>query len=294
MDTHTFFSNSRTQIEEKLNQLLFCPSEIPFSDLFTSANYSIAGPGKRLRPLLVLATAATYGISLDKAIIPACALEMIHTYSLIHDDLPCMDDDDLRRGKPTLHKIVPQWQALLTGDFLLTYAFEILSNAPNLSAEQKVALIRSLSTHAGAHGMIGGQMIDLMCEGQKIDWELLEKMHLGKTASLIAAALEFGAIIADVPVTEVALLKKTGLAIGVAFQLIDDVLDYTSTEEELGKPIGSDHKKSKATVVTLLGIDLARQKARDLQETADAFLNALSRPTPLIKALFDQMVNRRK
>ncbi len=294
MDTQTFFSHSRKQIEEKLNDLLFCPSQIPFSDLFTSASYSLAGPGKRLRPLLVLATGATYGVSLDKALIPACALEMIHTYSLIHDDLPCMDDDDLRRGKPTLHKIVPQWQALLTGDFLLTYAFEILSTAPQLNAEQKVALVHSLSTHAGAHGMIGGQMIDLMCEGETIDWELLEKMHQGKTASLIAAALQFGAIIAEASPTDVALLKQAGYAAGVAFQLIDDVLDYTSTEQELGKPIGSDHKKSKATAVTLLGVDSAKQKAVDLLEAADTHLKSLSRPSPLIRALFDQMVNRRK
>jgi geranylgeranyl diphosphate synthase, type II len=292
MDNHAFFSSSRKQIEEKLDELLFCPSEVRFSALFSSARYSIAGPGKRLRPLLVLATAATYGISTDKAIIPACALEMIHTYSLIHDDLPCMDDDDLRRGKPALHKVVPEWQALLTGDFLLTYAFEILSNAPHLSAEQKVALIRSLSLHAGAYGMIGGQMIDLLCEGKNIDWDVLETMHLGKTASLIAAALEFGALIADAPTAEVALLKKTGLAIGVAFQLIDDVLDCTSTEEELGKPIGSDQKRAKATAVTLLGLDTARQKATELLDAAAIYLNTLSNPTPLIKSLFHQMVNR--
>ncbi|MBS0604087.1 MAG: polyprenyl synthetase family protein [Verrucomicrobia bacterium] len=294
MDIETFLTDARQKIDDKLCALVSSSSDLPYSALFASARYSLSSPGKRLRPLLVLATAASYGAPLEKALAPACAIEMIHTYSLIHDDLPCMDDDDLRRGQPTLHKMVPEWHALLTGDYLLTYAFEILSDAPSLSSEQKISLVRTLASRAGAHGMIGGQMIDLLSVGQTVDWEILEQMHLGKTAGLITAALEFGGIIADVPPDDIISLRKTGLAIGTAFQLIDDVLDYTSTEEELGKPIGSDHSKSKATAVPLLGIHHTKEKAALLLQAAEENLNTLSRPVPLIRALFDQMVNRRK
>ena len=290
----SFLKNARKQIDDKLNALISLPSDLPYSTLFDSARYSLSAPGKRLRPLLVLATVASYGLPLETALAPACSIEMIHAYSLIHDDLPCMDDDDMRRGKPTLHKVFPEWQALLTGDYLLTHAFEILANAPDLSADQKIALIRSLSSRAGAHGMIGGQMIDLLSVGQSIDWKLLEKMHLGKTAGLITCALEFGGIIADAPAKDLEALRKTGAAIGIAFQLIDDVLDYTSTEQELGKPIGSDHGKSKATAVPLLGIDATKEKAAILLQIADESLSTLSRPAPLIRALIEQMVNRRK
>lgn len=294
MDEGTFFTDAKRLIDDKLDALVSSSIDLPYLKLFASARYSLSAPGKRLRPLLVLATAASYGIQADRALIPACAIEMIHTYSLIHDDLPCMDDDDLRRGLPTLHKVFPEWQALLTGDYLLTYAFEILSDAPLLTADQKIALIRTLSSRAGAHGMIGGQVIDLLSVGKSIDWEILEKMHLKKTASLITAALECGGIIAGAPESDIKALNQTGLAIGIAFQLIDDVLDYTSTELELGKPIRSDEKKSKATAVPLLGIDLAKEKAAKLLQVADRELSNLSRPAPLIKALVGQMVNRSK
>jgi geranylgeranyl diphosphate synthase type II len=294
MQTETFLLDCRTQIDDTLDKLIPPREDLPYSALFASARYSLSAPGKRLRPLLVLATAASYGIPVEKALIPACAMEMVHTYSLIHDDLPCMDDDDLRRGQPTLHKMVPEWHALLTGDYLLTYAFEILAEAPSLSADQKVALVRALSSRAGAHGMIGGQMIDLLSVGQTVEWDILEKMHLGKTAGLIAASLEFGGIIAGAPDSDMASLKTIGLSIGIAFQLIDDILDYTGTEEELGKPIGSDQKGGKATAVPLLGINPAKQKALALLKAVDAHLNALSCPAPLIRALCDQMVNRSK
>jgi geranylgeranyl pyrophosphate synthase len=292
-DVNPFLLTLRKRIDDTLNELIPSSTDLPYSTLFTSARYSLSSPGKRLRPLLVLATAASYDTPIEKALIPACAIEMVHTYSLIHDDLPCMDDDDLRRGQPTLHKIVPEWQALLTGDYLLTYAFEILSSEPHLSAEQKIALIHSLSTRAGAEGMIGGQILDLLCVGQSVEWETIEKMHLGKTAGLISASLEFGGIIAQVSTADRESLKNLGLAIGTAFQLIDDLLDYTSTEEELGKPIGSDQKGLKATAIPLLGIELTKAKAEQLLKVADTHLSALSRPTPLIRALCNQMVNRR-
>ncbi len=294
INIEAFLADARKKIDERLYALVSSSPDLPYSPLFTSAHYSLFSPGKRLRPLLVLATAASYGIPLDAALNPACALELIHTYSLIHDDLPCMDNDDLRRGKPTLHKMVPEWNALLTGDYLLTYAFEILSTAPFLSAEQKIALIRTLAMRAGAHGMIGGQMIDLLSVDQRVNWEILEQMHMGKTAGLITAALEFGGIIAQVSENDLETLQKTGRAIGLAFQLIDDLLDYTSTEEELGKPIGSDYNKAKPTAVSLLGVLDTKEKAALLLRTAEESLNTLSHPIPLIHAILDQMVHRRK
>lgn len=294
MDIDPFLVNAREEIDKKLHELVPFLDELPYSSLFASARYSLLSPGKRLRPLLVLAIAESYGIPLSHTLLPACALEMVHTYSLIHDDLPCMDDDDLRRGKPTLHKIYPEWQAVLTGDYLLTYAFELLADAPHLSSEQRIALVRSLSSHAGAHGMIGGQMIDLIFEGQTIDWEILEQMHRGKTAGLIIAALEFGGIIAQASNQDIAALKKAGLGVGIAFQLIDDVLDYTGTQEELGKPIGSDRDNNKATAVSILGTQNALEKAELLLQSAEKSLSALSRPAPLLRALFDRMIKRRK
>ena len=294
MDIDTFLANGRRQIDEKLEELTSAPADLPYAALFSSARYSLFTPGKRLRPLLTLATAASYGLSHEVALVPACAIEMVHTYSLIHDDLPCMDDDEMRRGKPTLHKVFPEWHALLTGDYLLTYAFELLAGAPSLGDKQKVALVRTLALRSGAHGMIGGQMIDLLSEGEQVSWDLLEKMHLGKTAGLMAASLEFGGIIAGASETDMKALQKTGLAIGIAFQLIDDLLDDTGTEEELGKPIGSDRENFKATAVSVLGSLATQEMATKLLKAADDNLSSLSCPAPLLRALLDQMVHRRK
>ena len=253
--------------------------DLPYFSLFTAARYALLSPGKRLRPLLLLAVCESYGVMQDLALIPACALEMVHTYSLIHDDLPCMDDDDLRRGKPTLHKVYPEWHALLTGDFLLTYPFELLACAPHLDDKQKLALIHCLSKHAGAHGMIGGQMIDLLSDGQSIDWALLEQMHLGKTAGLMIAALEFGGILSGVAPDDLHSLRKAGAAIGLAFQLADDVNDRAEC------------KRGKATAVALLGNEETRSKAEFLLETAKENLNALSYTCPLLNELFDEMID---
>ncbi len=294
MDFHLFQHNARTKIENQLQQLVSQSNDLPYSPLFFAARYSLFAPAKRLRPMLVFAVCESFGVDLDHALIPACAIEMIHTYSLIHDDLPCMDDDDLRRGKPTLHKVYPEWHALLTGDFLLTYAFEILSSAPHLDSDQKLDLVGSLAKRAGAHGMIGGQMIDLLSEGRAIDWKILEQMHLRKTSGLIIAALEFGGIISSVSSHDLDSLRKAGSAIGVAFQLIDDVLDYTGSQEELGKMIGSDFEREKATAVSLVGIEEARTKAQILLQTAKENLNNLSSTAPLLNMLFEQMIYRKK
>lgn len=294
MDTNLFLAKALEEIDQKLSELIPISDQSLYSPLFASARYSLLSKGKRLRPLIVLAVAESYGIQRSLALQPACAIEMIHAYSLIHDDLPCMDDDDLRRGRPTLHKVYPEWHALLTGDYLLTYAFEILTQSPFLNTEQKVALVRSLSFHAGAHGMIGGQMIDLLFEGKAVDWDTLEQMHLGKTAGLFTASLEFGGILSQAPAKDIEALKNAGKALGLAFQLIDDVLDDTSTQEELGKPIGSDRENNKTTAVSILGIEKARMKASHLLKTAEESIDTLSCPAALLHDIFKQMVNRRQ
>jgi len=266
--------------------------ETPQKLLFEAARYSLLSGGKRLRPILAFAVAEMYGTPIEKILTPACALEIVHTYSLIHDDLPCMDDDDLRRGMPTLHKVYGEGHAVLTGDFLLTFAFELLAKSPHLTSDEKIELITSLSEAAGAEGMIGGQVVDLLSEGKPINWDTLECMHVGKTSALIISALEFGAIIGNAPLRDRELLRTFGKSIGLAFQIIDDVLDVTSTTEDLGKPAGSDKEKAKPTAVTLLGLEKARTYAEALFEEARKALNELSLPSPLLQQLAKKLVFR--
>jgi geranylgeranyl pyrophosphate synthase len=254
-------------IEETLKTLL--PSEEGlFHTIFEAARYSLLSPGKRLRPLLTIASAKAFGASLEKALIPACSIELLHTYSLIHDDLPCMDDDDLRRGKPTLHKVYPEGQAVLAGDLLLTLAFETLSNSPDLSASQTLEMVRVLAGKSGGKGLIGGQSLDLLSEGQIIPWETLKAIHLGKTASLLSACLEIGGIVADVSLSTRKVLEQIGQEIGLSFQIIDDVLDVEGSLELLGKPLLSDIAKQKNTSVSLLGLATAKKLAQDLLDSS--------------------------
>jgi geranylgeranyl diphosphate synthase type II len=287
-----FLDIGKETIDERLNTLLPSSPDLPYGPLFDAARYSLLSSAKRLRPLLVLATAASYGVSMESALDPACALEIVHTYSLIHDDLPSMDDDDFRRGKPTLHKIYPEAHAILTGDYLLTYAFEILAKAPHLSDTQKIQLVRSLATHAGAHGMVGGQVIDLASENKEIDWKTLELMHHYKTGSLLIACLEFGGIIGSAPAADFALLKSIGRNIGIAFQIIDDTLDVTGTLEQMGKPSGSDIAHKKSTALSFLNLEQCQTHAQELLDAALSDLRSLSQPTPLLASLFHRLVDR--
>lgn len=221
--------------------------------LHQAARYSLLLPGKRLRPLFLLSLLKHFGKPIEPGLDCACAIEMIHAYSLIHDDLPCMDDDDLRRGKPTLHKVYGEGYAVLAGDFLLTQAFQTLAEA-NLQSK----IILTIAQAAGGDGMIGGQVLDLQSEGKLIDWEILEKMYLRKTAALFSAALECAALLAEKDPTP---YKEAGLLFGIAYQMLDDILDVTSTEEALGKPIGSDIANQKSTCVTLFGLEKAKARA---------------------------------
>jgi len=249
------------KIEARLRELIPSRDET----IFEAARYSLLSPGKRIRPLLTLATAATFGADPLVVLDPACAIEMIHTYSLIHDDLPCMDNDDLRRGKPTLHKIYGDAMALLAGDYLLTFAFEVLANTSSLGWEQKLQIIKTVAIRAGAPGMIGGQAIDLESEGKEIDEETLLQMHCGKTSALLTACLECGSLAAGYPPTP--LLQSIGLELGLAYQFQDDLFNATSTTALLGKPAGSDVAKRKATAVSLFGISATEEKLQVLRRS---------------------------
>lgn len=286
--------SARQLIDAHLDECVERVSEARYASLFAAARYSLLAPAKRIRPLLLLATLGAYGILPQKGLDAACALEMIHTYSLIHDDLPCMDDDDFRRGRPTLHKVFGEAYALLAGDYLLTYAFEILSSSSSLTESQKVGLIHTFSKKAGAHGMIGGQMIDLASENQSIDPSILEQMHERKTAQLIIAALVGGALIAEAPAEDRSLLESIGRKMGIAFQIADDLLDVTSSLQEMGKTSGADAKKNKATAISLFGIEKSKDLLEELYSNAEAELKQLSRPALHLSALLHQLVHRTK
>lgn len=239
--------------------------------LLASMEYSLMAGGKRVRPMLVTEFAKLCGGSEEASMPYACALEMIHTYSLIHDDLPCMDNDDLRRGKPTNHKVYGEATALLAGNGLLTHAFgtAVSEEAVKQNGYEKCArAVKVLAECAGADGMLGGQMIDLESEGKHVTAEHLKEMDHKKTGALMIAAAELGCISAGASETQTAAAVEYASAIGLAFQIIDDILDVTSTAEQLGKPIGSDEENMKSTYVGLLGIETCRQLSYELTEKA--------------------------
>ena len=237
--------------------------------------YSLTAGGKRLRPILMLEFYRMCGgDDLDKMLKLACSVELIHTYSLIHDDLPCMDDDDYRRGKPSCHKAFPENIALLAGDALNTLAFEVISDCAmegTVTADKAVMLISVLSKAIGAEGMIGGQVIDLQTENEEIDIETLNKLQSCKTGALIEAACVMGVIAAG-KMEMIPVAADYAQAMGRAFQIVDDILDVTGTFEELGKPIGSDSEQHKNTYVSLLGLERSKQIASQLTVQALAHL----------------------
>lgn len=228
-----------------------------------SMTYSITAGGKRLRPALLLATSEMLGGDPMEAMPFACGIEMIHTYSLIHDDLPAMDDDDFRRGKPSCHKAFGEANALLAGDGLLTLAFETAADAP-LSDAQRVEAVRTLAKAAGVCGMLGGQVIDLGCEGKPVDLETLNTLYALKTGALLRASARLGCLAGNAGEELLETADRYARACGLAFQITDDILDVAGDAEKLGKPTGSDEENHKTTYVTLLGLSGARERAREL------------------------------
>lgn len=282
------------QIDAQLQCLLPQDSQKAYQQLFDAARYSLTAPGKRLRPLLTLAATEALGGDVQKALIPACTLEMVHTYSLIHDDLPSMDDDDLRRGKPTLHRVYPEGQAILAGDFLLTFAFETLTRCEQLSPEKRLSLISTLSKRAGGEGMIAGQVMDLSLTGKNISLQELQEIHSRKTGDMILASLEFAAIICNASVEEGKILRDFACNLGLAFQVMDDILDITSSDSTLGKPVGSDVAKHKNTYVSLLGLEESKAHAKKLHESALALLEQIEGDISSLQSLVEQMLSRKR
>lgn len=276
-------------IHKRLDELL--PENRTPVELFAAARYSLLGEGKRLRPLIVLATTKTLQGDQSAALDPACAIEMVHTYSLIHDDLPAMDNDDFRRGKPTLHKVFPEAHAILAGDFLLNFAFETLSHSPYLSDHQKIALISTLAKAGGAEGMIGGQVMDLEASGKSLTLDEVQRIHLGKTSALLQAAFIFGGIIAKASLKEIEILRKFGEKVGLIFQIIDDVLDVTAGEEKHGR--SSDKQNKKPTYASLLGVDQALKLANKLHLEALSTLSTLPYDTALLGEIAEKMIKRK-
>lgn len=229
--------------------------------------YSLAAGGKRIRPVLATEFARIFGGSGEKALDSACALEMIHTFSLIHDDLPCMDNDDFRRGKPSCHKQFGEDIALLAGDALENYAFEVISSDEKLSFEQRIKVIKVLSEAVGVMGMIGGQTVDVQNVGKPFDAELLLKMYSMKTSALIKCACVMGCICAE-RYDMISAAEKYAEALGLAFQIVDDILDITADEKLLGKPVHSDADLNKATYPAVFGLDAAEKKAEELTAKA--------------------------
>ncbi len=258
-----------SRLEETLERLVPTADQ-PEGPLYIAVRHGLFGGGKRLRPRLVLATVETLGAPVDMALVPACALEMIHTYSLIHDDLPALDNDSVRRGRPTVHVECGEAQAILAGDYLLTRAFEILADAEGLSETQRLNLMRVLARNAGGPGMIGGQMLDMLAEGKSLSVKQLESIHSRKTGALITASLLFGAIIAGD--RRIHLFEQLGGLLGLAFQIIDDVLDVTCSQEKKGRATSSDVANDKSTYVSLLGLDEARETAYSLLKKAESLL----------------------
>lgn len=278
-------------IEETLDELISL-TDAPYNEIFLAARYSTLQGGKRLRPLLAVVTAEMFGCSTAKALVPSSSLELIHTYSLIHDDLPCMDDDDFRRGKPSLHKAFKEGVAVLTGDYLLTYAFEVLADAKDLTSDQKLQLIRCLAKASGGKGMIAGQVMDISFENKEIELATLQDIHIKKTGMLIAAALEFGAIIGNADQAHQALLKEFGLQIGLAFQIVDDVLDVTASKEKHGREVATDLINGKTTYVSILGIEGSKKLAESVTKNALDSLKTLPFDTKILAHLAESLVNR--
>jgi geranylgeranyl diphosphate synthase, type II len=292
MKLPAFFEDDRREVEAALDQLL--PAEmIRPASIHQAIRYSVFAGGKRIRPILCLEAARVFHPS-SKSVVPvACALEFIHTYSLIHDDLPALDNDDLRRGKPTCHKKFGEATAILAGDALLTLAFETLAVAP-VEPARRVAVIHEIAVAAGTReGMVGGQVADLEAEGREVRPEMLEHIHRSKTAALIRASVAAGALSGGAGEADVERLRRFGENIGWAFQVVDDILDVEESSTALGKTAGKDQAQRKATYPALYGLEKSRQMADDLAARAISELAPYVERAGRLRELAEFLVLRR-
>jgi geranylgeranyl diphosphate synthase, type II len=287
-----FLSETQRLIDSRLDRLL--PSEsLPPTKVHAAIRWSVFAGGKRFRPALVRAVGETFGAGATSLLDTACALEMIHTYSLIHDDLPSMDDDDLRRGRATCHVRFGEATAILAGDALQTLAFKTVSEDEQLSAEKRTKLIREIALASGTpQGMIAGQAYDLEAESREVSDDELEQIHRLKTGALIIAAARCGAIVADASESELTAITDYAGQLGLLFQITDDLLDVTATAEALGKTPGKDMRSKKATYPSLHGIDAAREFANRVHGQACSAVDQLARSTDRLQEIADYILNR--
>jgi geranylgeranyl diphosphate synthase, type II len=286
-----FITEKMPIIDDKLNSLLGAANVS--ETLKSSMAYSINAGGKRIRPLLVLATLEDLGAESEDALTVACAVELLHTYSLIHDDLPCMDDDDFRRGKPTNHIVYGEAVAVLAGDALQTLAFGSLTHLSDTSAQDTLRIIRLLADASGATGMVGGQMLDIEGETKRLSLSELETVHVNKTGALLSFCIVAGAILSGLDEEKLAKLKDFAFHIGLAFQIQDDILDITSTTEELGKTVGSDAISEKSTYPSLLGLEGAMTRLEKHHQLARKSLTFLETGHPFLGMFADYIVERK-
>ncbi|WP_298439709.1 polyprenyl synthetase family protein [Geobacter sp.] len=271
MELKSYLKERCALVDEALERSLPAEDELPFS-IHRAMHYSVFAGGKRVRPILMLAACEAVGGTIADAMPAACAMEMIHTYSLIHDDLPAMDDDDFRRGRPTNHKVFGEAIAILAGDALLTEAFILMSSpeyAARVGAERLLPVIREIGHCAGSRGMVGGQVVDMESEGNReIDLATVQYIHTHKTGALMKASVKAGAILGGAGKEALEAMTRYGEAVGLAFQIADDILDIEGTTEQLGKDAGSDEARGKATYPAIMGLADSKRRARELVDIA--------------------------
>lgn len=292
-DLKQYLDARRLMVEEAL-EVALPQQDGPETRVVEAMRYSLFAGGKRLRPILCLAASEAVGGDLKAAMPAGCALEMIHTYSLIHDDLPAMDDDDLRRGKPTNHKVFGEAIAILAGDGLLTEAFVLLSDYNSLLPERAVQVIGVIAEAASYRGMVGGQVVDILSQNKRADLETVQQMHSRKTAALIAAATESGALAGKGSEAQVAALARYGRAIGLAFQIADDILDIEGDTELLGKTTGADEARGKVTYPAAVGLERSRQAANEMVNDALAALEGFDDRANPLRSLANYIITRKK
>ena len=285
------FEKARGLVEDRLETLF--TTDVPDEILAESMRYSLLAGGKRIRPVLVLEFCKAAGGNMESAVDAACACEMLHTYSLIHDDLPCMDDDDLRRGKPTNHVVYGECTAVLAGDALQAECFKLLANS-DLPAERVVKMVQYLSNAAGLMGICGGQALDIAGEGKSLGAEEISKIHSLKTASLLVACAKMGVAAAGGSEAQLCAAEEYAENLGIAFQIRDDVLDVISTTEELGKPVGSDNENEKSTFVTLFGIEKCQKLVEEKTQAAIAAAENAFEDIAFLKGLAEYLAGRVK
>lgn len=296
MDLNVYLKEQCARVDAALDRFLPRETELPHS-VHKAMRYSVFAGGKRVRPILMLAACQAVGGDSERAVPAACAMEMIHTYSLIHDDLPAMDDDDFRRGNPTNHKVFGEAIAILAGDALLTEAFKLVSD-PRFSSGCEPAgvlsVIHEIASCAGSHGMVGGQVIDMESEGRPdIDLATVQYIHTHKTGALIKASVVAGALLGGAAGQQLAAITRYGEAAGLAFQIADDILDIEGTTEEIGKDAGSDQARGKATYPAVMGVAAAKEEARAMMDEALESLDIFGSEAEPLREIARYIVQRR-